>query len=74
MESAVSKSVSLLILLMVLACQAVYAATIRIPQDQATIQAGIDAAVDGDTILLDDGVYRGAGNLDIWVEKKSLVV
>ena len=74
MESSINKSIGLFVFIAVLACQAVYAATIRVPQDQATIQAGIDAAVDGDTILLDDGVYRGAGNLDIWVEKKSLVV
>lgn len=33
------------------------AATIAVPGDYPTIQAAVDAAVDGDTILIADGVY-----------------
>lgn len=33
------------------------AATINVPADQPTIQAGIDAAVDGDTALVASGTY-----------------
>src|SRR5689334_22905751 len=33
--------------------------------DQPTIQAGINAAANGDVVLLDDGVYTGAGNKNL---------
>ncbi len=35
-----------------------HAATIRVPDNQLTIQAAITAAIDGETILLVDGVSR----------------
>ncbi len=32
-------------------------ATIHVPADQPTIQAGIDAASDGDIVLVADGIF-----------------
>ncbi len=33
------------------------ATVINVPADQATVQAGIDATVDGDTVLVEAGLY-----------------
>ncbi len=48
--------------------------SIRVPQDAPTIQGGIDAARDRDTVLVGDGVYRGPGNRDIDFHGKSIVL
>ena len=42
--------------------------------DSSTIQARIDEAVNGDTILLADGVYTGPGNYNIDLKGKSVTV
>ncbi len=51
-----------------------YATTIRVPGDQPTIRAAVTIAVNGDTILLADGVYSGEGNRDIAINGKSIVI
>lgn len=47
---------------------------IRVPQDFGTIQEAIDIALDGDTILVDDGVYTGPGNTNIDPLSKEITI
>ncbi len=69
----------LVISLVVIALSApVSARTITVALDGSgefsTIQAAIDAAVDGDEVIVADGTYTGVGNRDIDFKGKAITV
>jgi hypothetical protein len=51
-----------------------WAATIHVPAEQPTIQAGIDAALESDTVLVAPGTYTGDGNRDLDFHGKDIVL
>ncbi len=47
---------------------------LKVPRHFPTIQAGIDAATDGDVVVIADGQYTGDGNRDINFRGKAITV
>ena len=64
----------LVFILLFSACLPLQAAEILVPSQYPTIQAGIDAANNGDTVIISPGVYHGTGNWDIYFKGKAITV
>ena len=64
------KGVFFLFMIVPVAWSAVaFGATLNVPSVYSTIQAAVDAAVSGDTVLVTDGTYSGPGNVNLIVNK-----
>ena len=62
------------VLSLVLCSSTALAAVIHVPGDYRTIQVGINAASDGDTVLVADGIYTGRLNKNIDFKGKEITV
>ncbi len=62
------------ILFTAIICLPALATIINIPDDYPTIQEGIDACLDGDTVMVAGGIYSGPGNREISTAGKAIVV
>lgn len=63
-----------LLIIAALAIAPAHADTLHVPGDYATIQAAVDAAVNGDVVEIADGVYTGAGNKNLDFGGKAITV
>nr|HPR31233.1 hypothetical protein [Prolixibacteraceae bacterium] len=74
MDIVFKKAVPFFLLIAVLSLSTYAQSVFKVPSQYPNIQAAIDAAWDGDTVLIADGEYSGEGNHDIRFFGKRITV
>ena len=74
MEKLEQKFMIVIVCVAVFTASVSFAAELNVPAEYATIREAVNAAVDGDVVIVADGVYTGNGNRDIYVFQKSLTI
>lgn len=67
-------NIALITILVLLIVSSAHATVIRVLLDYPTIQGAIDAASDGDTVLVPNGTYTGEGNKELDFGGKAITV
>ncbi|MHC4739840.1 MAG: LamG-like jellyroll fold domain-containing protein [Planctomycetota bacterium] len=74
METEKMRRIVLAALVVLVMCGAASADELHVPSQYVTIQAAIDAAVNGDEVIVADDTYTGTGNKNLDFNSKAITV
>jgi len=68
------KSLTVIFVVLCACILSCHAATLNVPGDYPNIENAVNAAIDGDTVLLAEGTFNGPGNHDIQLGGKAITI
>ncbi len=71
---SLSFTISILFVSMLFICVPALSSDLLVPTEYSTLQQAIDAAYDGDRILIEPGIYTGIGFLRVSFEGREITV
>ena len=67
-------SKQLWVIVIALLYTSLFSVVLHVPSEYPNIQSAVSSSLDGDTIMLSDGVYTGSMNRGILIENKNIVI